>query len=255
MLFCTCFCTFCRISVHLSIICVYSPFCCGANVTWRPDVLRSVVLWMRKIPFLVTNKVIWIHFYWIDAANSFAKHTYLWWFWWASIVSSSQHSPIPSTFLAFDYPIHSTILRCFWVFGAVALRNSLCPSIAILYWISIANSLKKKTNLYVKIDSKRHERHDSIVSIHLQSALAKSLSLHGTSSVKLLLAGFPLVVTFGTPLRLYSTPEMPRGRGGTAGLVFVILWVFVWASSELESSWPPLETDTKQTKNTRHIQF
>lgn len=56
-----------------------------------------------------------------------------------------------------------------------------------------------------------------------QSALAMSFSLHGTSSVQFVLVSFPFVVTFGTPLRLYSIPDIPRGRGGTAGFVLVIL--------------------------------
>lgn len=67
LLFWTCFWTFCRMSVHLSIICVYSPFCCGvnvirvsffgANVTWWP--LRSDLIIQTKqnisIQFSIEN--------------------------------------------------------------------------------------------------------------------------------------------------------------------------------------------------------
>lgn len=98
------------------------------------------------------------------------------------------------------------------------------------------------------------QKQNSIYYLYLQSAFAISLSLHGTSSLKVVLLGFPLVVTFGKiPLRLYSPPDIPRGRGGTTGLLPLILWVFVWASSELESSWPPLETLTVQKQINQSI--
>lgn len=165
MLLWTCFWTFCKISVHLSIIWVYSPFCCGvnvdrvslflANVTWRPELLRSVNLMNegenKPVLFTIPN---------MAENNHFSKNvrTYLMWFWWASIVSSWQHSPILLTYLAFDYRLHSMILHCFWVFGAVALRNSLWPLIAILCSISIVSSLQ-----ILKNSKKRRIRNDLFI--------------------------------------------------------------------------------------------
>lgn len=96
LLFWTCFWTFCRISVHLSIICVYSPFCCvdirlsffGANVTWWP-VRSDGLKWINrnekllKIPrnFNKKENIVWIQNQriWWNVSNcllirNFCKH-------------------------------------------------------------------------------------------------------------------------------------------------------------------------------------
>lgn len=85
---------------------------------------------------------------------------------------------------------------------------------------------------------------------NLQSPLATSLSFEGSSSLRLIAFAFRGLAlgkdTFaGKPFRLYSTADMVRGRGGTAGLPFTVTCELGCTSSELESSCPANKLPTK----------
>lgn len=247
LLFCCTFCTLCSMSEHLSIICMYSPFCWGVKCR-TSGVGLNVTCDAVPLPLVLPSAVVLkgekdrnnVNGMFRRNIMYFCRRTGWLWFWSTLIGSSWRRAPIPSSWLCCERP--TLILRWFWVFGGVASQNLWSNAIAIWCSISAESSLfnwklkKKKINLVS--DRVKYMYNIRYELVNVQSALAISVSLQGSSSAKLPPLAFLLArAEFnGKPLRLNSTAEMLRGRGGTAGLPLVVGLGAACTSSELESS-------------------